>query len=102
MPYYSKRMRVVEREEKRIIKRIILALGATAILLLMIIFAGIPALLSLGSFFNNLKGGQQTVQQNAPLIAPRLEPLDTATNSAKINVVGFGQEGQNVYLFVNN
>lgn len=84
-------------------RRIIVALvGIVAVIALLFTF-GVKALLSLGSVlsvFSDQKVEQPTTK--APLIAPRLEPVDTATNSARIAIKGIGQEGATAELFVND
>lgn len=101
--YYPRRMRVVDQEEKRMIRRIIIGVGGTIVVLLFLFFAGIPALLSLGSVFTLFKDdAPSNPNANTPIISPRLEALDSATNSAKIAVSGIGQQGTSVELFVND
>lgn len=101
--YYPRRAKLADSQEKRMIRRTIFALGATAVLLIFLFIAGIPALLSLGSFFNIFSEQTTTeaTQTNAVLVSPRLDPVESATNSARIAVNGYGQEGTTVELFVN-
>lgn len=101
--YNPRRIRVIQKEEAQYKRRMVVSLSVAGVLLLIIFFGGIPFILSAGNFFNALKDSpQQSSSDTTPLLAPRLEPINEATNSSKLAIDGFGQEGATVSLFVND
>ncbi len=100
--YRSKRLKVLDQEEKRIVKRIVIAVIGLILLGAAVFFGGIPILVSLGWLLSGNKPQPSIVTNNSPLLAPTLDPLETATNSAKITVTGSGLEGTTITLFLNN
>lgn len=103
MAYQPRKTRLMDHEEQRMIRRILIAGGATVLLLGLIFFGGVRALISLGTLFDRMKGNQVTTNDtNNFLIAPRLEPLDNATNSAKLQVIVDSQKDMTIELFAND
>lgn len=89
---------------KRYEKNIILILLGIAIILLIFFFYGIPLLINFSLFVLNLKGGNDmdnVEKQSAYLAPPVINPVQDATNSARITISGTALPDQTVKLYVN-
>lgn len=95
--------RLAHFEEKRAYRRLLLTLTASLIILLSLIFLGIPALIKFSLLISSLKGSSETstISDTTPPYPPRLEAPYTATNSAKIAVSGYGEPGTTLEVFLN-
>lgn len=95
--------RLTRKEESRAYRKIFLAFFSAIIIIVFIIFFGLPALINLAAFISGMRGEGDLPanQQNIPLSPPVLELPYEATNAAKISVKGFGTPGARVELFVN-
>jgi len=96
--------RLARFEEKKALRRLFLAIAATVVIILSLVFLGIPALVKFSLFIGNLKSGQETTEQQQNTIAPFPPHLETpylATNSAKITISGYAQPKTTVEVFLN-
>ncbi len=95
--------RLARSEEKKAFRRLILTVIGTLIILLSLVFLGLPALIKLSLFMANLKGGGDTTQQKDTTqpYSPHLEASYTATNSAKIDVSGYAEPNSTLEVFLN-
>lgn len=71
-------------------------------LLFLLIRFGLPVLIKMATFLGDINSSKQPIekQESRPILAPRLNPLATATASAEINISGFSQPGSTVKLFL--
>jgi hypothetical protein len=99
----KKYSRLSSRERKRYARQTILFSLLTIILILVIIFWGVPALVKVALFLGDLRSSTQPIQNEdiLPPSPPILQPLTDATSSASVRVEGFAEEGATVQLFVN-
>ncbi len=90
-------------EEKRAYRRFILNLLGIGAVILLVLFLGVPALIKFSTLLTTLKGSDtpETKSTLAPF-PPHLEIPFTATNSATINVSGYGPAGTTLQIFLNN
>ena len=95
--------RLTRREEARSYRKIFLAFLATGLIIIFVIFLGLPALVNLAAFISGIKGEGDipTSSQKLPLTPPVIDIPYEATNTAKISVPGSGNAGARVELFVN-
>lgn len=104
MPPPRRRLRVerlARHEDQAVIKRVITLSVVTIALSVFMLTLGIPLLGKFADFldvvFQNDNGGQN---QTVPL-APMLDELPAATNSAKLKITGFASEGKTVDIYIN-
>lgn len=94
--------RLARFEEKRAYRRLFLTILGTVIILLSLVFLGLPALVKFSLFIGNLRGGSEiSTSDTTPPFPPRLEAPYTATNSAKIAISGFAEPGTTLEVFLN-
>lgn len=96
--------RLRRKEEARSLHQAFLFGILTIILLLLLIFWGIPTLIRMAIFLGNIRGSSLPVEteDTLPPTPPALSPLPSATNSAKVNLRGFAEAGSTVEIFLNN
>src|SRR3989344_6002627 len=72
----------------------------TLVTLFLVVKFGLPSLIRLSAFIGDLKSSSQPIEKSDSLApaAPTLLPLPEATNSAKINVAGYGEAGAAIKL----
>ena len=96
MKRYSRVERLARHEERNIIKRIFFLSIVSLVLVILLLTFGINILGKfadfLGAFIGN-KNQQQTTSNAIPE-PPRLDPLPHATNSARLAVSGYAQDGK--------
>lgn len=87
-----------------IYRRLIFTVVAILVIVLSVVFLGIPTMVKFSLFLTNLKGGHQAIIEADTVspFPPRLETAYTATNSATIAVKGVAEAGSTVHLFVND
>jgi hypothetical protein len=100
MPH-SRLSRVENRKEKR---RLSLAIAGIIVIFTLILLFGVKALIAFSLLVEKLRGNSPaTTQQSQTLILPpTIDPPSVATNSAAISIVGKGQSGLTLILYVNN
>ncbi len=104
MARYSRKSRLARHERKVFTRQAVVFLGVALGLIYAVFQWGIPALIKLAVFLGDIRSGSQIVEQAdtvAP-IAPRFEPLPTATYSASLVVRGLAEAGTTVKVYVNN
>jgi hypothetical protein len=100
----SKLAKSRQKREKTTLRQITLVSTLTLILVIFLVFWGLQGLVNLASFLGTIRGADQQIEQSKqlPLLAPRLVPLPTATNSAKILISGVAESGSIVEIFSND
>lgn len=98
--------RLARFEEKKAYRRLFLSILGTAVIILSLIFLGIPALVKFSLLISNLRtGGQATLDSTyvdtTPPFSPRLEAPSTATNTAQIAISGFAEPEATLEIFLN-
>lgn len=89
-------------EQQRLIKRIILTLGAAVGAVVILVYVGLPVLARLVLFTSSFRRDTQENKEELKFILPPvLDPLPEATNSGRIAVSGFAAAESNVLIFVN-
>lgn len=91
-------------EEKRNKRQALFFAFLTLVLVFIVIFFGIPSLIRMAIFLSTLKSSGQAVEvkDNVAPIAPKLEPLREATNSANIKIKGYSEAGTTLKIYQNN
>lgn len=93
--------RIRRYEERKLRTRLILAIiGSITIVAFLLIF-GLKILVGFSLLVERLKGSSPTQQTQSLLLAPTLDPLPIATNSATLAVTGTGTPGAIIILYVN-
>ncbi|MCL5439023.1 MAG: hypothetical protein M1268_03465 [Patescibacteria group bacterium] len=97
----SRLSRTIERQSKR--NFILSILGIIVVLGLLIKF-GLPVLINFSLFISDMKGTQNTSEKKAEefIAQPVLDPLPTATNSAKTTITGIASAKQTINLYIND
>jgi len=95
--------RLAAKDEKLVVKRILLLSFLSLILAIFLFTLGIPLLGKLADVADIIfkKKDTQTTNQAAPR-PPRLDVLPTATNSAKLAISGFSDENTKVDIYLND
>jgi WD40 repeat protein len=93
-------------EEEKLKKRSIFLGVLTLILGAGIIIWGVPLLVRLASFLDNLKSSSQNQdagkEDQIPPLPPRFSYIPEATNSATISLTGFSEKGSQVKIYVDD
>lgn len=103
MPYRTK-SRLARRQSKLFMRQTALLIGLSLVLLLIVIQFGIPLLVKLAVVLGDVRSKPKETQANeetVALVAPILQPLPEATNSAAVKLSGFAKEGQKIAVFLN-
>lgn len=97
----SHRMRA---EEKKLYRKLITTIVFLVLTIVVIIYAGIPLLVKIVVGISSLRTGKQveTTNSTSLIFPPVLDPVEEATNSAKIAVSGFAEKEATVKIYVNN
>src|SRR3989344_4386429 len=105
MAFRSRRVTLLtRREEKKKIKKTIYLSLASAAILALLLFYGAPVLGKFADVLDSLFGKktqEQAIAISGTLQPPRLDDLPSATNSARIVVSGFAQDGATVEVYPN-
>jgi hypothetical protein len=91
-------------EEKRNIKKSILFIFLAAILIIGIIFVGLPMVAKFSIFLGNFKKSNAPVEVNdiTPPAPPRFEPLPDATNISSLTIKGSSENAATIIISINN
>lgn len=75
----------------------------TFLLVLIVVFEGVPFLIRMATFLGELKSSTKTVEteDTTPPLPPKLRPLPEATNKSQITLQGFAEPGATVKIFLN-
>lgn len=101
MKIQSRREEISKRRYERNIIAILLGI---VILLIAFFFYGAPLLINFILLVGNMRGGNETVnntKESSLLVPPILNPIQDATNSARISISGTAAPGQTVKLYLN-
>lgn len=98
--FYS---RLARKEEKRNLRKAILFSLLTIVLLLGLIFFGIPSLTGLAVLVSELRGTSVTIEQNdtLPPPPPRFNSLPEYTKESSLSISGFSEPSSTVEIFLN-
>jgi hypothetical protein len=98
------RTRLSRRLEKKSRKNFLLKLFGIFIILFILVKYGIPLLANFSLFISQIgkKDELSNSKQNTYISSPILNPLPTATNSAKIVISGSASKSQEIFLYINN
>jgi len=101
--FYSSSSRLGRKKIKQAYFKIFSAITFSILLILAVIYLGIPGLVKLSGFLGNFRSSFEPVptSDTTPPFPPRLEPISEATNSAEITVKGFSEPDSTVELFLN-
>ncbi|TSC53596.1 MAG: hypothetical protein LiPW16_348, partial [Microgenomates group bacterium LiPW_16] len=95
--------RLAHFEEEKAYRRLFLTILGIIIVLLSLIFIGIPALVKFSLLISNLRTGGETltyIDTTSPF-PPHLEAPSTATNAAQIAISGYAEPGATLEIFLN-
>ncbi len=96
----SRLKRYEDRTQRR---RLILSLGGIVAILVFFLIFGIPVLEGFSLLIDKLRGGSAPRQESQTiLLAPTLDPVPEATNSALVAVGGRGQAKTTAILYLND
>jgi len=95
--------RLARKQEAKNIRRAVLFAFLSLILVLSLVFLGLPFLIKMAVFLGNIRSSSLPNEQedNIPPPAPLLLPLPEATSSAQLNLSGFAEPGAIVEIFVS-
>ncbi len=89
-------------EEKRQKRRLTVAIAGMLGIVVFFAFFGVKILVGFSLLVDRLRGSTPAQQiTQSLLLPPILDPLPTATNSATLNITGFGTDGTDVIIYVN-
>jgi len=90
-------------EEKRNTRSALLFIGLTLVVILVLVFAGVPALTKFVSFVSGLKknSGQSISNDTTPPAPPRFNLVADFTNQQTATISGNSEPGATVYLTFN-
>ena len=92
----------LRQEEKKFTRKLITSLTIVAVSGIFVIFFGLPLLAKVVYFTSGTqKQTQNTSDTSLALLPPTLDPMATATNSAKINVSGYSISDAAIIVVVN-
>ena len=92
----------LRQEEKKFTRKLITSLTIVAVSGIFVIFFGLPLLAKVVYFTSGTqKQTQNTSDTSLALLPPTLDPIVTATNSAKINVSGYSISDAAIIVVVN-
>ena len=96
--------RLTRRTGKRYARQSALFTVLTILLLIALLFWGIPSLIKLSIFLSDLRSSAQPISGEDTIAPPPpvIQPVAGATSSAAIRVEGFAEEGSTVVLSINN
>lgn len=96
------RSRVNQRLVKQTERNLLLIIGGIVLIIVLFLVVGVKLLVNF-SLFVEKKGdtSTDTSSSNEIMIPPILDPLDTATNSATIDITGTAGSGKYVVLYIN-
>jgi len=101
MPEF-KRSRLARKKEEQITKKTIFLGFLTVLIFALMIVFGLPFLVKFSIFLGNSKNNKEINEENVlPPLAPRLVIPYEATNSSKIKINGFAENGSIVELLKN-
>jgi len=94
---------MVRIEEKKSLKQAFFFVFLTILLIIFLIFIGIPFLIKMVAFLGDIHSSKQKVEMEDSIIpmTPIIDLPFEATKSAKINLSGFTEQGLQVKLIVN-
>lgn len=96
---------LLRKEEKEAYKRLLLAAAIIIFLIFTFVLWGFQILVKFAEFLDLVRNTTRppvTTQDTIAPLAPRLYPLPTATNSARLQLMGFAESGSTVEIFLNN
>lgn len=101
--FYSSSSRLGRKKLKQAYLKIFSAITFSILLVLAVIYLGIPGLVKLSGFLGNFRSSSEPVTtfDTTPPFPPRLESISEATNSAQILIKGLSEPGSTVELFLN-
>jgi len=96
--------RLARKEETRSFRQALFFGILSVILLLLLIFLGIPALIRMAIFLGEIRTSSVPIktEDTLPPAPPSLTPLPHATNEDKVNLRGFAEPESTVEVFLNN
>lgn len=93
-----------EISKRRYERNIVIIFLGIVVILVIFFFYGVPLLINFSLLVGNLRGGSDTnntVNESSYLVPPILNPIQDATNSARIAISGTAISGQTVKLYLN-
>lgn len=98
------RSRLVRIEEKKSLRKAFFFSLLTIVLLLGLIFVGIPLLTKMAVFLSEIRGSGQSTEQNDTIAPqpPRFNSLPEDTKEQTLSVSGFAEPSSTVEIFLND
>jgi bacillopeptidase F len=94
--------RFIRSEERKNLQKSILYLAAAAVIGILFLYVGVPALARLAVFIgNSSSSGNSSQSDTFPPAPPRLAPVDEFTKNELVSIKGFTESGVDVELFLN-
>src|SRR3989338_8457180 len=93
--------RLTRKEERATLKRIVTLSIVSFVIAVFLFTLGVQFLGKFADFLNGIfqKPEDSIIESSAPL-PPRVDDLPTATNSAKLSVIGFSSESASVDIYL--
>lgn len=90
-------------EEKRLLRKLVTTIGSLVIVILLIIYIGLPVLAKVIIILSSFRRDNSAVQdiQNSYLFPPVLEPVSESTKSSTINLSGSTTKNTDIKILVN-
>lgn len=90
-------------EEKRTKTRLYKVMGATVLILVLLVVLGIPLLVKVSTLIGNInsQGINPDTQDKTPPFAPVLSPINSATNSAQLKIEGYAEPETTLIVKLN-
>lgn len=95
--------RLARHEKKRLKRQTTVYTILTVLLMIALIFWGIPSLIKVALFLGEIRSSSQPIsrEDKIPPSPPVIQPIPAATNSATVRIKGFAEEGATVVLSLN-
>lgn len=89
-------------EYRRQQRMLIAAVVGSICVVTFIVFFGLPLLVNFSLIVDKLRGTSPAAKSKAVILAPSLDPLLEATNSAALTISGRGTAGETLLLYIND
>jgi len=95
--------RLTKKEKAKNIRRTVTFGFLSLILILAILYFGLPALVKLSIFLGNIRSSSLVpeTEDKIPPAIPEIFPPTEATSSSRIKLVGFAEPGSKIEIFIN-
>lgn len=96
---------LLKKREREVYRRLLFVLMIVVFLVLFMLIFGLQILVKIAEFLDivqNTSRPESSRQDTIPPFPPRIDSQSTATNSARINISGYAESGNEVDIKINN